>query len=368
MKTVIQSVPQLEGLEPYDPQYLPAEVLLSANESPYDIPVDLRAEIASALAELPFNRYPDPLANDLREMIAQANGLTRDQVLLGNGGDELLFNVALAYGCAGRKMINLVPTFSVYALNARLNNTEVVEIPRRTDLSIDEEAVLARVAEGDISYIVITSPNNPTGDLASHDFVERLLKSTDALVLLDEAYGEFSDQTCLDLLKDHKNLLILHTFSKAFSLAGIRLGYLLGSEEVIREFIKFRQPYSVDAVSQAIAQVVYAHRAVFQQNARELSAAAREVAQRVAALPQVQAVYPTDANFFLFKVPLAGLVWQKLYDQGVLVRDFSRCPGLTNCLRVTVGSPEENEKFLSALEHALSTKNKRGHRSPCLLR
>ena len=353
MKSVVKTVPQLDGLEPYDPKYLPAEALLSANESPYDISPELRAEIAQAVAAVPFNRYPDPLANELRDMIAQANGLTRDQVLLGNGGDELLFDVALAYGCAGRKMINITPTFSVYALNARLNNTEVVDIPRKADLSIDEEAVLARAAEGDISYIVVTSPNNPTGAVASHDFVERLLNATDALVLLDEAYGEFAGETCLDLLKQHENLLILHTFSKAYSLAGVRLGYLLGSEAVIREFIKFRQPYSVDAVSQAIAKVVYAHRNEFLENARELAQAAQDLAAVLGEMPQVQAVYPTDANFVLFKVARADLVWQMLYDQGVLVRDFSRCPGIEGCLRVTAGTPDENRKFLDALSNAL---------------
>ena len=354
MKEVVTSVPQLCGLEPYDPKYLPAKALLSANESPYDIPAALREEIATAVSAVPFNRYPDPLANELRDMIAQENGLTRNQVLVGNGGDELLFNVALAYGCAGRKMINITPTFSVYELNARLNNTEVVEIPRNANLSLNEEAVLARVAQGDISYVVITSPNNPTGSVASHDFIEQLLNATNALVLVDEAYGEFCPQaTCLDLLGAHENLLILHTFSKAFSLAGIRIGYFLGSEQVIREFIKFRQPYSVDAVSQAIAKVVYAHRGEFLQNARTLAQAARDLAFKLGEVPGVQAVYPTDANFVLFKVPQAGKVWQRLYDQGVLVRDFSRCAGIEDCLRVTAGTPEENEQFLDALAVAL---------------
>ena len=356
MKTVVKTVPQLDGLEPYDPKYLPAQALLSANESPYDVSPKLRAEIAQAVADVPFNRYPDPLANDLRAMIAEANGLTRDQVLLGNGGDELLFDVALAYGCSGRKMINITPTFSVYELNARLNNTEVVEIPRNAGLSIDQEAVLARASQGDISYIVVTSPNNPTGSCAPRDFVERLLNVSDALVLLDEAYGEFADQTCLDLLKEHENLLILHTFSKAFSLAGVRLGYLLGSEAVIREFIKFRQPYSVDAVSQAIAKAVYAHRAEFIENARVLAQAARDLASALEKMPQVQTVYPTDANFVLFKVERADLVWQKLYDQGVLVRDFSHCSGIEGCLRVTAGTPEENRKFLDALAVALGAR------------
>lgn len=353
MKTVVRSVPQLEGLEPYDPKYLPAEALLSANESPYDVSSQLREEIVAALAAVPFNRYPDPLANELRDMIAQANGLTRDQVLLGNGGDELLFDVALAYGCAGRKMINITPTFSVYELNARLNNTDVVAIPRKQDLSIDEDAVVARAAKGDISYIVVTSPNNPTGGCASPEFVERLLHATDALVLLDEAYGEFAGKTCLHLLESHENLLILHTFSKAFSLAGVRLGYFLGSASVIREFIKFRQPYSVDAVSQAIGKAVYAHRDEFMENAAAIARAAKDLARALEKMPRVQAVYPTEANFVLFKVSQANSIWHALFEQGVLVRDFSCCPGIEDCLRVTAGTPEENQKFLAALEAAL---------------
>lgn len=353
MNNVVKSVDQLDGLEPYDPKYLPADAILSANESPYDIDGQLREEISQALSKVAFNRYPDPLANELRDMIAQANGLNRGQVLVGNGGDELLFNVALAYGSQGRKMLNVPPTFSVYALNARLTNTEVVNVPRRDDLSLDEDAIINRVSRGDISYVVITSPNNPTGTAAPRAFVERLLDATDALVLLDEAYVEFAEASCVDLIASHKNLLILRTFSKAFSLAGIRLGYLLGNEDVINEFIKFRQPYSVDAVSQAIGKVVYSHRQEFDAKACELAQAAKDMVVRLGDMPGVERVFPTDANFVLFKVPQAGQVWQKLYDQGVIVRDFSRTLGTENCLRVTAGTAQENQMFFKALERAL---------------
>ena len=204
----------------------------------------MRHEIMREVKRVALNRYPDPLANDLRDMIAEANGLDRDQVLVGNGGDELLFNMALAWGGPGRTFLNLPPTFSVYEANARLTNTTVANVPRRADFSIDEEAVLARVAEGGIDYLVVTSPNNPTGELAGETFVCRLLDATDALVMVDEAYFEFSRQTMRPYLAQHKNLVILRTFSKAFSLAGVRMGYLLGDAEVIREFVKVRQPYS----------------------------------------------------------------------------------------------------------------------------
>ena len=242
LNSVRQSAPQLQGLVPYDPKYLPARAYLSANENPRDVETEIRQKIISAIRKVPLNRYPDPLANDLRDMIAEANGLDRDQVLVGNGGDELLFNIALAWGGPGRKFLNMPPTFSVYQNNAELTNTEVVNMPRRADYSIDEEAVLARVAQGDIDYVIVTSPNNPTGDLADERFILRLLDATDALVMVDEAYFEFSRGTVRPYLANHKNLVILRTFSKAFSLAGVRVGYLLGNADVIREFIKVRQP------------------------------------------------------------------------------------------------------------------------------
>ena len=264
MRTVRAASPQLASVEPYEPKYLPAEVMVSANENPLDVPADVRRLIEHEIRSTALNRYPDPLANDLRDLIAEANGLDRDQVLVGNGGDELLFDLALAWGGPGRTFLNLPPTFSVYANNAQLTNTTVVDVPRRADFSIDEDAVVARLSRGDIDFTILTSPNNPTGDLVDARFVERVLNASDALVMVDEAYFEFSRRTVRPLLDAHENLVVLRTFSKAFALAGVRMGYLLGNEHVLCEFKKVRQPYSVDAVSQAIARVVFARRAAFE--------------------------------------------------------------------------------------------------------
>ncbi len=355
MNSVRASAPQLADVTPYDPKYLPAEAYLSANENPSDVAAEIRQEVKRELNKVQFNRYPDPLANELRDMIAEANGLDRDQVLMGNGGDELLFNIALCWGGPGRKFLNMPPTFSVYENNAQLTNTEVVNIPRRDDYSIDEEAVLARVAEGDIDYVIVTSPNNPTGDLASDAFVLKLLDATDALVLVDEAYFEFSRGTMRPYLAQHKNLLILRTFSKAFSLAGVRMGYLLGNAEVIREFLKVRQPYSVDSVSQAIARVVYRNRAKFEHGIMQIIDERTRVYQALCEIDGVTA-YPSHANYILFHVEGADVVWQKLYDQGILVRDFSHAPLMEMCLRVSIGSPEENDRFLNALREIIAAK------------
>ena len=356
MDQVRPAAPQLQGVEPYDPKYIPADVMISANENPSDVPLEIRREVERAVRKVKLNRYPDPLANDLRDMIAEANGLDRDQVLVGNGGDELLFDMALAWGGPGRKFLNVPPTFSVYAYNARILNTEVVEVPRRDDYSIDVDAVCDRLAQGDIDYAIFCSPNNPTGNLLTGAEIDRILKASDALIMVDEAYFEFSRYTARPLLERHEKLIILRTFSKAFSLAGVRMGYLLGSERVLREFKKVRLPYSVDAVSQAVARVVYANRAQFETGIEQIIEQRARVIDELGALDGVK-VFPSSANYVLFRLPAdidAAQVWQRLLDAGVLVRDFSRTPSLENCLRVSIGSPEENTRFLTTLKGILT--------------
>ena len=357
MKKVRPAAPQLADVTPYDPKYLPAEIILSANENSLDVPFELRREVEREIRKVAFNRYPDPLANELRDMIAEANGLERDQVIIGNGGDELLFDTALAWGGPGRVYLDLPPTFSVYTANAKLTNTAIVEVPRRPDFTIDEDAVIERVSRGDVDFTIITSPNNPTGDVADYGFVERLLKSTDALVMIDEAYFEFSCRTVRPLLGKYQNLVILRTFSKAFSMAGTRVGYLLADEDVISEYKKVRQPYSVDAVSQAIARVVYKNRAQFMKG---IDAIIEERGRLSESLKSLEGVipFPSESNYILFKLDDAidaGAVWQKLYDLGILVRDFSKARLLENCLRVSVGTSDENKRFIDALGSILQS-------------
>ena len=182
---VCKSAAQLEGMVPYDPKYMPADAFMSANENPFGVPEHIRKEINDALSNVSLNRYPSPLANGLRKEIAKGLGVETNQVLVGNGGDELLFDIALAWGGPGRKFLNLPPTFSVYETNARLTNTEVVSVPRRVDYSVAEEDLLVRASKGDISYIILTNPNNPTGNLTSASFIRKLLEATNALVLVD---------------------------------------------------------------------------------------------------------------------------------------------------------------------------------------
>lgn len=344
---------RLASVVPYDPKYLPADILLSANESPRNLPDDIRLAIRKRVKKFKYNRYPDPLANELRDLIAQANGLERENVLMGNGGDELLFYTALAFGGPGKKVLNAPPTFSVYEYNAFLTGAEVVNIPRRSDFTVDEEAILERVAEGDIDYIILTSPNNPTGQLVNESFLNKLLSSTDALVLVDEAYGEFARTTCRPLLWQHKNLVILRTFSKAFACAGVRLGYILGDAQVIAEYVKVRLPYSVDSLSQMIGCAVYENRQMFSPSIERIILERERMTEELQGIEGME-VFPSDANFILVRLKDAADVWQQLLDRGILVRNLTNVNMLEDCLRFTVGTHAENDALLAALKEILS--------------
>lgn len=344
----------IADIVPYDAKNLPAETFISANENPENPPQEVLDEIAAGLSDFQYNRYPDPLARNLRSMIAETCGIKPECVLLGNGGDEQLFNIFMAWGGPGRKLLNITPTFSIYAYNAKITGTGVVEIPRSADFKIDEQAVIERASQGDIDIVVVGSPNNPTGDLASEDFMLRLLEATDALVLVDEAYGEFSAFSMLPHLKDFENLLILHTFSKAYSLAGLRLGYILANPSVICEFLKVRQNYSIDAFAQLAGECCWRHRDLFMPRIGLTVQRREEVFAALSRIPGVE-VWPSDANYLMFRIERAHEVWETLYEKySVLVRDFSSAPGLENCLRVTIGSRDEVVRFLTALSEIVS--------------
>ena len=361
MRKVRPSAAYLADLVPYDPKYLPARIYLNANESPYGLPESVRENLIEALSEQMLHRYPDPLAKSLRGRIARANNRDEEEVLLGNGGDELLFDLLLAYGGAGRKLLTAPPSFSSYELDAVLTSTELIEVPRvrqsaaeaslkGEELAIDEDAVLERVKQGDIDVVMLASPNNPSGDALRKDFVIELLNASDALILIDHAYVEFAD-ACFamqKLLDEHENLVILRTFSKAYALAGIRLGYLLASRCVVNELCKVRQPYSVDAFSALAGKVVMDNLEAFSQQIAESISERERVALALSTMESVT-VFASEANFILLQTAGAHRLWRDLYDEkGILLRDFSSAPYLEDCLRVSMGTPKENDEFLAA--------------------
>ena len=356
MDSIRDPRPELDGLVPYDAQDVEAEVMLAANEHPSNLPGEVVEWLSSRLSRFDFNRYPDPLATDLRELIAEANGLDKSNIMIGNGGDELIFDILMAWGGPGRVLLDTPPTFAMYAIDAEATGTTLVSIPRKEDFSVDCEAVLARLEQGDVDVVMIANPNNPTGNLVPETHLIDILNATDALVLVDEAYFEFSRHTMRPHMERHPNLVILRTFSKAFSLAGLRVGYLLGNADVVRELTKVRQPYSVDAFSQWVATKVFRERVVFQSSIREIMRNRDVLVHGLAQMEGIE-VFPTEANFVLFRVEHAAAFWRDLlHGHSILIRDLSRTPGLQDCLRVTVGNEKENERFLKAARSVLTAR------------
>ena len=340
---------ELDALIPYDAKEIRVDINMSANENPYNMPRELQERLSSHLSRFQFNRYPDATAPRLRDLIAEANGLDVDNVLVANGGDEIIMNLFLTWGGKGRKFMNFPPTFAMYENDAQVTGTEIVSIPRTANFDLDEDAIMERVAENDIDLVIIANPNNPTGNLVSESFLMDMLKATDALVCVDEAYFEFSRATVRPLLDRFDNLVILRTFSKAFSLAALRVGYMIASPEIVDTFKKVRQPYSVSAFSQWAAQVVFRDRALFENAIEELVFERDKLMEAMREIAGVT-VFDSESNFILFRVAHASRVWRELYHEySILIRDVSREEGLDDCLRVSVGTPSQNQAFLKAL-------------------
>ena len=358
----------LGELSPYDPNYMPAETLLSANENPFDVPGEVKLAVRDRLAGLPFNRYPQPTADILRGMLAERiydmvlptlddtaragtdlPGVSADQIVVGNGGDELLFDLMLAFGGEGNALLVTPPSFSVYEIDAQMTGTEVVEVPMGEGFSIDGDAVIERASRDDVNMVILTSPNNPTASLVDLGFLERLLESTDAIVMMDEAYGEFAERTSIPLVAKYPNLCVLRTFSKAYSLAGIRLGYMVASPEVVGKMLMVRQPYSVDAVSQAIGEEVVRRCELYGPVVRAAISRREELLEKLRCINGLE-VFPSRANFILVRLAGADRVWDAMVrEDGVLVRNLGGQEYLEGCLRITVGSEEDNQRMLDSL-------------------
>ncbi len=342
--------PALRAFEPYDPRFSPVRVNLSANENTRPLPAELAEAVLEAVRATPLNRYPDPMANALRDALAERHGTDRAHVIVGNGGDELLFNLLFAFGGPGRAVVTCPPDFAEYANFAAMCETPVVAVPRDAeDFSVNAEALLAAAA--DAALVILTSPNNPTGGLVDRALVERLLAETEALVLVDEAYVEFAgeDKSLTPLVPGNPRLIVLRTLSKAFALAGLRVGYLVADPKVVDALGAVRQIYSVDVLAQEVALAFVERRDLLAPVVADIVAERERLAAGLSALPGVR-MWPSAANFVLARVPNAHRTWERLRDEhSILVRDFSSTPGLDDCLRLTVGTREENDALLDAL-------------------
>jgi histidinol-phosphate aminotransferase len=336
-------------------------VKLDANESPFALGEALRGvltdEFARALAAVELHRYPDPTARELRERLAGDLGVGADQLLIANGSDEGIQMLQMAVAGPDTAVAIPVPTFVMYAIGAKVLGIRVVEVPLGPAFALDAGRFLDVLRADRPRLVFLAWPNNPTGNLFDAVAVEAILRACagpvcQALVVVDEAYVDYAGRTFLPRLGEFPNLVILRTLSK-IGLAGIRLGMLVANAGVLREINKVRLPYNVNALSQAAARVVLDHGDVVRQQAALIVKERERVQTALATLPGVTA-FPSDANFILVRTQRpGGAVAADLSARDVMVRDFSRAPHLSDCLRVTIGAPEENDAFLAALAAAV---------------
>ena len=347
--------PELLALKPYSSARLEAgqaQVMLNANESP---------EPAFEGDELALNRYPDPQPAALLEKLAIAYGVTPAQVYVGRGSDEAIDLLTRAFCRAGQDAVLISPpTFGMYAVAAGVQGAAVVSVPldASRDFALESEAVIAAARTNPVKLVYVCTPNNPTGGAVPRAEVLRLVEALAGrcLVVVDEAYGEYAEEPSLaDALGNHPNLAVLRTLSKAYGLAGARIGVLLAAPEIIGLMRRIMAPYPLPTPSVDAALRAFSTQASAARIARIVRTRAERdrIAAALAALPGVRRVWPSDANFVVFRVDGASAVWRRLADAGVLIRDVSHYLGLSDVLRVSIGLPEENDRFLAALADAL---------------
>jgi len=328
-------------------------IKLDAMENPYLVPTALRGEIAEAVAAAAINRYPDPGAVSLKEKIRGVTGLPQGmEVLLGNGSDELIQMLAMALNKPGAVLLSVEPSFVMYKMIAAFTGMRYVGVPLATDFSLDLAATLAAIKRERPALTFLAYPNNPTGNLFSADAMAQIIQSSPGLVVVDEAYYAFASDSFIPHLARYPNLLVMRTFSK-LGMAGLRLGFLAGSAAWLGQLEKLRLPYNVGVLPQLVAEKLLSHHDVLLQQAEQIKRDRAKLYQQLSEIAGVK-VYSSEANFLLFRVADATEIFNGLKQRGVLIKNLNGGhPMLKDCLRVTVGKPDENMRFIVALQETI---------------
>ncbi len=328
-------------------------VKLDAMENPYRLPEAARIELARALVEAPINRYPDPAAPELKAMLRRVMQIPDSAgLILGNGSDELIQLITHAVGRSGAVVMAPEPTFAMYRMNAQIANIRFAGVPLNADLTLDIEKFLTKIGELKPALIWIAYPNNPTGNCYPDADIEAIIRAAPGLVVLDEAYNIFAGRSFLPRLAQFANLIVMRTVSKV-GLAGIRLGYAAAAPQWVEQLDKVRPPYNVSVLTQVAGEIALHYAAEFDAQAERIKAARAAMIARLTVLPGVQ-TFPTEANFVLVRVPDAPKLDAHLKQRKILIRSFhGGHPLLAHCLRLTVGTPEENEQLLVAFAEGL---------------
>ncbi|HXZ97592.1 MAG TPA: histidinol-phosphate transaminase [Burkholderiales bacterium] len=343
----------ISALSPYPVVERAGLVMLDAMENPYPLPETLQAAIAKLVSRAAINRYPDPQSAHLKERLRDAMEIPSGmEIMLGNGSDELIQIIALAVARPGASLLSMEPAFVMYRMIAVYSGLRFTGVQLNPDFTLDVEAVIAAIDQFQPAVIFIAYPNNPTGNLFDREGMTRIIKAAPGLVVIDEAYHIFAEESFMPLLAEVPNLLVMRTLSK-LGMAGLRLGFLVGRREWLAQLEKLRLPYNVNVLTQIVAEKLLQHMDVLRKQAREIRSQREQLYKELSKLPSVRA-YRSDANFILFRVTRADEVFNGLIKRGILIKNLNRSHSLLeNCLRVTVGTARQNQQFIQALKQGL---------------
>ena len=347
----------VQALSAYPVGHAPGAIKLDAMECPYTLPEHVARQIAHVVSITPLNRYPSGDLGALHATLRQAFGIPEAaQVLCGNGSDELIHLIVQTCCEPGDVVLSPAPSFVYFDMAARFNHARHVGVALAEDLTLDLPAMLAAIVKHQPKVIFLAMPNNPTGGSWEADDVRAIIQAASGLVVIDEAYQQFTDHTWMPQVLDYPNVVVMRTVSK-IGLAGLRFGYVAGDAAWIGALDKVRPPYNIGVLTQAVLSVVLQHKSVLDEQAARVRSDREPLARALAALPDT-VVYPSSANFVLvrFGGPVGGdAVHHALLERSILVRNFGHAHALLkDCLRISVGTPEENSALLAALDEILA--------------
>ncbi len=342
---------RLKNLKSYKTETTPCKIKLSSNENPFDLPEWLKEKIAEEVKKIHFQRYPDPTSLELKEVIADFYGVESKNLVLGNGSDELIQLLTMVVGENHQPITYPIPTFPMYQVSADVVGRKKIEFPLNEEFQLTKENIDEALNEKPI-LAFFASPNNPTGNTFNRDLIKYVAES-DVFTAVDEAYIDFSDKKDFinEALKS-ENLVVLRTMSK-IGLAGIRLGVLIANEDVAKELDKGRPPFNITSPTQVIGKIVLTEgRDEIKKQIEIIKNERNKMFQKLNEIENVK-VFPSDANFILIKVENGDLVHQELIKKGILIRNMSHLPMMENCLRISIGKPEENKIFVETLKEII---------------
>jgi histidinol-phosphate aminotransferase len=345
--------PGLEKIKPYSVEEKEWDSKLDANESPNNLPPLVHERVMNQIEYMAFNRYPDIGMRDLKALIAEAFATTVQNIVIGNGSSEILLALCQTFGGPGRSIVFPVPSFSMYGIYAQLTDSQAVPVALNEDFSLSPEMVVEAAEQSKAKLIILCNPNNPTGTIIPQEDIEYIVSKVQCPVIVDEAYYEFYGQSAVNLMKKYDHLIVARTLSKAYGLAAIRVGYMLANAEIVSMVDRVLMPYHVNALSLITAQVVYQMRDEFMPVIGQIIEERKRLSKSLSAIEDIT-VYPSETNFILIRTEKAQKLSAYLSEKNIGIRDFSMVPLLTNCIRITVGTPLENDSLCKAVKEFMN--------------